>query len=97
MGVTSVSVHPGAIATDLWRHMPKENAEQLFAMMPMKTPSQGISTALVAALDPKLSGSSGVYLDNCQPAEVSDFAKDEKIAEKLWKLTEELVKQSFSF
>lgn len=70
-GVTIVCVHRGglfvfsvkkihcannstAIATDLWRHT--ENAEQLFTMMPMKTPSQGISTTLVAALDPKLSG-----------------------------------------
>ena len=45
-----------AIATDLWRHMPKENVEQLFTMMPMKSLSQGASTTIVAALDPKLSG-----------------------------------------
>ena len=45
-----------AIATELWRHMPKENVEQLFTMMPMKTITQGTSTILVAALDPKLSG-----------------------------------------
>ncbi|PQE30870.1 short-chain dehydrogenase protein [Rutstroemia sp. NJR-2017a WRK4] len=44
-----------AIATDPWRHMSEECTEQIFTMMPMKTPSQGISTALVAALDPKLS------------------------------------------
>ncbi|PQE05105.1 hypothetical protein CJF31_00010208 [Rutstroemia sp. NJR-2017a BVV2] len=36
--------------------MPKESAEQLFTMMPMKTPNQGISTTLVTALDPKLPG-----------------------------------------
>lgn len=44
-----------AIATDLWRHMPAENAKQVFDMMPMRTISQGASTILVAALDPKLS------------------------------------------
>ena len=45
-----------AIATNLWRHMPKKNAEQLFTMMPMKSMTQGASPTLVAALDPKLSG-----------------------------------------
>ena len=45
-----------AIATDLWRHMPKETTEQIITMLPMKSMSQGVSTTLVAALDPKLSG-----------------------------------------
>ena len=86
--------------------MPKENAEQLFTMMPMKTMSQGTSTTLVAALDPKLKGkkgpnfirfptnigkdSSGVYLADCQLSSVLDFAKDDTYAEKLWKLSEAL-------
>ena len=39
------------IASDLWRDMPKEIAEQIFAVYPMKTMAQG-----VAALDPKLAG-----------------------------------------
>lgn len=45
-----------AIATGLWRHMPNEVTEQMFTMMPMKSVSKGISTILVAALDPKLTG-----------------------------------------
>ena len=45
-----------AIATELWRHMPKDTVARLHQIMPMKTLSQGVSTILVAALDPKLSG-----------------------------------------
>ena len=45
-----------AIDTNLWRYMPRAIAEQMFTLMPMKTVTQGISTVLVAALDPKLSG-----------------------------------------
>jgi NAD(P)-dependent dehydrogenase (short-subunit alcohol dehydrogenase family) len=110
-----------AIATDLWRHMPKESAEQIFTMMPMKTLSQGISTTLVAALDPNLSGkvifhvkhlrlgicmksptqyhapgSSNVYLEDCQIQPLLEFATNSHHAEKLWRLTENLVKQTFS-
>ncbi|KAI9643202.1 hypothetical protein NHQ30_007818 [Ciborinia camelliae] len=60
-GVKIACVHPGAIATDLWTHMPRESAEQLFTMMPMKTPSRGISTTLVAALDRRIAvGSPGI-------------------------------------
>ncbi|KAJ8061490.1 hypothetical protein OCU04_009305 [Sclerotinia nivalis] len=44
------------IETNLWRHMPGESDQQPFAMMLMKTSSQGISTACVAAQYPKLSG-----------------------------------------
>ena len=36
--------------------MPKEAAEQTFTMMSMKSATQGVSTILVAALDPKLAG-----------------------------------------
>ncbi|TGO48636.1 hypothetical protein BOTNAR_0466g00120 [Botryotinia narcissicola] len=43
-----------AIDTNFWRHMPRESAEKLFVMLPMKTQSQGVSTTLVAALNPKI-------------------------------------------
>ena len=42
----------------------------------------------------------GVYLQDCQIApddEVKPFATDKKSAERLWKLSEELVGQTFDF
>ncbi|KAL9063651.1 MAG: hypothetical protein Q9161_009352 [Pseudevernia consocians] len=105
-GISVICVHPGAIATDLWRHMPKEVAEQTFTMMPMKNMAQGVSTTCVAALDPKLDSktprthlptsadgpleSSGTYLVDCQVSETLEFARDGSIAKKLWSLSEKL-------
>ena len=45
-----------AIATDIWRQMPKEVVEVILKQLPMKSASQGTATPLVAALDPKLAG-----------------------------------------
>ena len=47
-----------AIQTDLWREMDKEAVAQIFQAIPMKTASQGVATAIVAAFDPKLQGKS---------------------------------------
>ncbi|KAI9876064.1 MAG: hypothetical protein M1830_007425 [Pleopsidium flavum] len=96
-GVSTVCLNPGAIATDLWRQMPQEFIDKIFQMMPMKSKAQGASTPLVAALDPKLAGSSGVYLDDCQIADVAPWAKDADKAQKLWTLTEELTGKPFSW
>jgi hypothetical protein len=53
--------------------MPKENVEQLFAVMAMKAPEQGISTTLVAALDPKLAGKSlCIMIDRDSAYEIKD-------------------------
>ncbi|CAG8961510.1 hypothetical protein HYFRA_00013861, partial [Hymenoscyphus fraxineus] len=96
-GVECVSVHPGAIKTDLWRHIPKEEAEEIFRQMSMKSLEQGISTILVAALDPKLGGTSNVYLEDCQVKSIPAYYSDPEVGQRLWKLTEELVGEEFRF
>ena len=42
--------------------MPAETVEQMFSMLPMKSVSQGTSTTLVAAFDPKLKSQSSLLL-----------------------------------
>ncbi len=75
-------------------------------MVTYRTLGAGSSTSLVAALDPKLgacedrdeSENYGVYLIDCQ---ISDKANASAVssegAEKLWKLSEELVKEKFDW
>jgi hypothetical protein len=46
------------IATDLRREMPAETFQSFLGSLPTKTPSQGVATLLVAALDPKFPGMS---------------------------------------
>lgn len=96
-GVHSIATHPGSIWTDLSR-----NLDAKYTAMIEKTGGfwknldQGSATTLVAALDPKLAEDPGViYLSDCQVAEAAAHARDAKAAERLWKLSEEIVGQKF--
>ncbi len=58
-GVVSYAVHPGSIWTGLARNLDEEKQELIRATGKVwKTGDQGAATALVAALDPALSGES---------------------------------------
>ena len=91
-GVQGFAVHPGTIWTDLSRSLDKTDYDFIKNFpAEWKTHDEGISTILVAALDPKLAGQTDlVYLSDCQLEDVSDFAKDASVAEKLWELSEKL-------
>ncbi|KAH8820200.1 short-chain dehydrogenase [Xylogone sp. PMI_703] len=66
-----------------------------------KTLQQGCATQLVAALDPSLEEQDGVFLNDCcpstSPLAVKPWSLDEKDAERMWMLSEELVGESFEF
>jgi NAD(P)-dependent dehydrogenase (short-subunit alcohol dehydrogenase family) len=105
-GVTANSVMPGGIMTPLQRHLPREeqiamgwidaagNVAQGF-----KTPSQGASTSVWAAVGPELEGIGGFYLENCAQAApwtrespfagVAPHALDPASAERLWAMSVE--------
>lgn len=101
--ITSFALHPGSIPTELQRNSDQEKlaeSRKKHGLMKRKNLEQGASTTLVAALDTGLPAGnvhdgSGLYLDDCQIANQADWAKDAKAAERLWKLSEELVSQSF--
>ncbi|WP_374572928.1 oxidoreductase [Phenylobacterium sp.] len=106
LGVTANAVMPGGIMTPLQRHLPRE---EMIAMGWMnekgeiaqgfKTPEQGASTSVWAALGPELEGIGGLYLEDCAQAEpwseetpykgVKAYALDPEEAERLWTLSEE--------
>lgn len=110
-GILSLSAHPGVISTELGRNFDQNilaALEGLFASgkYPMKTAGAGAATSLVATLDPKLGVGEtrngkenyGAYLVDYQ---VSDMATDSAVssdeAEKLWELSERLVKEKFTW
>ncbi|KAH8156352.1 hypothetical protein CIB48_g11892 [Xylaria polymorpha] len=62
-----------------------------------KTFSQIAATSLIAALDPELPAKSPAFLQNSQVHEPEKHATDPESVEKLWKLSEELVKQKFEY
>ncbi|KAK4652510.1 hypothetical protein QC762_502530 [Podospora pseudocomata] len=96
-GITAYTLHPGSILTDLSRDQDEELAAQFYKVAPYwKSPDEGSSTTLVAALDPALNDTKGLYLVDCQFTEPHHHAKDPVAAERLWRLSEELVGEKFA-
>lgn len=105
-GIRSYALHPGGIYTPLLRYMNDELMEELKQRLgmtqefPFKTLQAGCATTLRAALDPELEKQEdGVFLSDCQftkdPVIVAPWALDEEDAERLWRLSEELVGEKF--
>ncbi len=100
-GVNAYAVHPGMIATELGRHMTRDDVKALMervrnapsragsAPVGYKTIPQGAATTVWAAT----SGDAppGGYLADCAPAQAADWATDPDLARRLWTLSEELV------
>ncbi|KAI8964370.1 NAD(P)-binding protein [Daldinia sp. FL1419] len=93
------SAHLASIIEDavqkLWGRTLAEHRE----LDPYKTLQQGCGTTLRAALDPDLVKEEGVYLQDTNlttdPNDVKEWATSPELAEKLWKLSEELVGEKF--
>ncbi|KAI0398781.1 putative short-chain dehydrogenase [Xylaria palmicola] len=110
-GILSLAVHPGVVPTELGRNFPPENLAAVSAMFETglyayKTLGGGAATSLVAALDPQLGPGEtrdgkenyGAYLDDCQISEkAAPGAVSSAAADRLWKLSEELVKEKFEW
>jgi NAD(P)-dependent dehydrogenase (short-subunit alcohol dehydrogenase family) len=106
-GVHAYAVHPGMIATELGRHMTKDDFAALReraksapsgGLPPYKTVEQGAATSVWAATAPELDDQGGTYLAD---AEVTDqhapWARDPDSAARLWALSEQMVHQTFDY
>ncbi len=110
-GLRAFAVHPGAIQTELSRHMDQDDMKALLARRPANEPMkfkqvpQGAATTVWAATAPELEGQGGLYCEDCQVAKASDnpdqtsgvlaWALDPEAAEKLWALSEQWSGQTF--
>ncbi|XP_073064310.1 short-chain dehydrogenase TIC 32, chloroplastic-like [Primulina eburnea] len=93
--ITANSLHPGAIATNLFRHFGFVNG--LVAVLVkhvMKNVQQGAATTCYVALHPDVKGVSGKYYSDCALAETSLQAKDHELAKKLWDFTSSAIDPS---
>lgn len=83
--VTAISVHPGVVATRIWRRMPGPILATYQRVRPMLTPYEGSLSALVAASAPEIVGMSGAYLDaDGQPLATNPRATP-ALAGELWR------------
>jgi NAD(P)-dependent dehydrogenase (short-subunit alcohol dehydrogenase family) len=79
--VTTYALHPGVIASDIWRRLPWPL--EPIAKLLMKSPEDGARTPVYCATDPALSGVTGHYYDDCAERAPSERATPELAAE-LW-------------
>ena len=84
-GVTSYALHPGVVASDIFRRVPQpfRSLIKLF----MISPELGARTSLYCAADPGLAGDSGRYYDNCAERE-PNRAATASLAARLWEQSE---------
>ncbi|MBI5610518.1 MAG: SDR family oxidoreductase [Deltaproteobacteria bacterium] len=88
-GIAVYSLHPGVVASDIWRRVPQPF--RWLALQFMLTTDQGAETSLYCATEPSLAGESGLYYDNCAQRKPSRLARDEALAEALWQKSAEWV------
>lgn len=103
-GVRAFAVHPGAINTELGRHMNADDRQVMMRNLPegtrlkFKTVPQGAATSVWAAIASDLEGCGGLYLEDCHVASaaapgdfegVQAYATDPLAAERLWSLSVE--------
>lgn len=109
-GVTANAVHPGVILTELARYMEPDDMKALQEHAPpgglqFKSVEAGAATSVWAAASPDLEGKSGLYLQDCRIAPMTDeatgdvgyasYAVDPAAARRLWKLSEDLLGERF--
>ncbi len=93
-GRSSVNaLHPGAIGTNLGRHMNPLVGSVLGVAMRMfsKSIAQGAATSCYVAARPEVGVITGQYFSDCAVVEPSRNARDEALAERLWEVSEKLV------
>ncbi|WP_101948574.1 SDR family NAD(P)-dependent oxidoreductase [Mycobacterium sp. 3519A] len=103
-GIVANALMPGAIVTQLGRHVDMgKAAAAMRGQRAIKTVEQGAATSVLLAASPLLDGVGGRYFENCNEAElvsrrgapgsggVAPYALDPANAERLWELSLRMV------
>ncbi len=85
-GVTTYSLHPGVVASDVWRELPQPF--RALAKLFMISVEEGAATTLYCATSHEVSVQSGLYYDKCSVKEPSKVGQDMALAAELWKRSE---------
>ncbi|MEO8361818.1 MAG: SDR family oxidoreductase [Vicinamibacteria bacterium] len=90
---TANSVHPGVIATNLWRHTNPLMAlgVAVAGVFYTKSPEQGAATQCYVAVHPDAAKISGQYFADCNVAKPREDGSDAETARRLWTVSEEIV------
>lgn len=94
------------VATDLARHMTREDMQEMRARaarnnappssrQDVRDVADGAATTMWAATSPELEGRGGIYLADCAVSDGwTDYARDPVAARRLWDLSVKLVNEA---
>lgn len=85
-GVTTYALHPGVVATGIWRVLPwpLDRLVKLF----MIDSEEGAKTTLYCATSDAVAQQTGLYYDKCAVATPTPVARDAALAQALWTASE---------
>jgi len=86
VGVSSYALHPGVVASDIWRRVPWPARDLIKRRM--LTVEQGAVTSVYCATSAAVASDSGLYYDKCAVRAPSPVATPE-LGELLWKYSAE--------
>jgi retinol dehydrogenase-12 len=89
-GITTYALHPGVVASDIWRRVPWPVRPLITRRM--LTVEQGARTTLYCATSPEVAEATGRFYVDCREAEPNRVATPE-LAQALWERSEAWVAQ----
>lgn len=89
-GVTTYALHPGVVASDVWRSVPWPFRPLIKRWM--ITVEEGALTSLHCASSAQAAGETGLYYDKCRVKTPSALGQDAALAAELWQRSEAWVK-----
>jgi retinol dehydrogenase-14 len=88
-GVTSNSVHPGGVVTNIWNRTPWWVQPILVVARPfMLSAEEGAARVVMVATSSEVEGHTGGYYERNKLAETSPDGSDRKLAMRLWEASE---------
>jgi NAD(P)-dependent dehydrogenase (short-subunit alcohol dehydrogenase family) len=95
-GVTTYALHPGVVATEIWRRLP--GPVQWLLRRFMISVEEGARTTLWCATAPELASETGRYYSwtpqGPRPATPTAVAQDDALAARLWDASERFVREA---
>ena len=85
-GVTTYALHPGVVASDIWRPVPWPFGTLI--KLAMISTEQGAATSVYCATSADVASQTGLYYDKCRPRTPSRLARDTALAAELWRRSE---------
>ncbi len=85
-GVNTYALHPGVVASDIWRSVPWPF--RALVKLRMINTEEGARTTLYCATSPEVANDSGLYYDKCRQRAPSSLGQEATKAAELWRRSE---------